>query len=224
MTDEWQDCTNGELETDQQSTGTERRKVECNTEMPTLQYDMLEETESLSTSDYTSELTRNETAEMNEVDRPSRKPDHDRVKTKKCYQCRDDKHLIRDCIVGLKTWAKHSRMQPCHICRKSGHKEMQFWFRDQKPGEKRCFHCGSIEYRVKNCTLPRQTNASLEMEENHGIVLNQAVECMTNMIGAEHRTLEERIRILVMNIIGLHERLRATSWCVFPGRTFMMNC
>ena len=103
LDDEWKDCKNGNHDPDQQAQkgGTS------------------EDPELLSTFNYTRELTRNETTEMDEVDRPSKKPDHDIVKTKKCYRCRDDKHLRRDCTVGLKTWSKYSRMQPCHICKEN---------------------------------------------------------------------------------------------------------
>ena len=144
VNDEWKDYKNGNQDTDQQ----------------VQKGGMSEYPESLSIVSYTRELTRKETAETNEVDRPRRKPNHDRVKTKKSYRCRDDKHLIRDCTVGLKSWG---RMQPCYICRKTGHKATNCWFTDQKPGEKQCFCCGSNEHIVKNCTEPRQANASLAM-------------------------------------------------------------
>ena len=114
LDDEWKDCKNGNHDTDQQ----------------VQKGGMSEDPESLNTLNYTRELTRNETTEIDEVDRPSKKPDHDVVKTKKCYRCGDDKHLIRDCTAGLKTWARFSRMQPCHICKKTGHKTTNCWFRN----------------------------------------------------------------------------------------------
>ena len=156
--------------------------------------------ESLNTLNYIGKLTRKDTTEMDGVDSPSKKPDHDIVKTKRCYRCRDDRHLIRDCTVGPKTWARSSRMQPCHICKKTGHNATSCWFRNQKPGEKRCFRCGSSKHIVKNCTLPRPTNASLGVEENHAC---SAQGDGMHMYGRYdwYRTHEERIRILVTDII-----------------------
>ena len=201
LNDEWKDCKNRNQGTDQQVQNKSRLHV-------TQKYqdhssDKLEETESLSTLHYTREFTRNETSEMDEENRPSRKPDHNRVKTKKCYQCGDDKHLIRDCTVGLKSWARYSRMQPCYICLKTGHKQTNCWFRNKKSGEKPCFHCGSNEHIVKNCSLPRQTNASLAMEENHSCFAQGDREHDENDWYTRN---EERIRTLVMDAI--HESLQ----------------
>ena len=161
--------------------------------------------ESLNTLNYIGKLTRKDTTEMDGVDSPSKKPDHDIVKTKRCYRCRDDRHLIRDCTVGPKTWARYSRMQPCHICKKTGHKATNCWFRNQKPGEKRCFRCDSSKHIVKNCTLPRPTNASLAVEENHACSAQGDGMHMYDRYDW-YRTHEERIRILVTDII--HESLQ----------------
>ena len=201
LNDEWKDCKNGNQGTDQQVQNKSRLHV--TQKYQDHSYDKLEETESLSTLHYTREFTRNETVEMDEVNRPSRKPDHLRVKTKKCYRCGDDKHLIRDCTVGLKSWARYSRMQPCYICGKTGHKQTNCWFRNKKPGEKPCFRCGSNEHIVKNCSLPRQTNASLAMEENHSCFAQGDREHDEN---DWYTTSEERIRTLVMDAI--HESLQ----------------
>ena len=111
--------------------------------------------------------------------------------------------LIRDCTVGLKSWARYSRMQPCYICGKTGHKQTNCWFRNKKPGEKPCFRCGSNEHIVKNCSLPRQTNASLAMEENHSCFAQGDREHDEN---DWYTTSEERIRTLVMDAI--HESLQ----------------
>ena len=199
--DEWKDCKNENQGTDQQVQNKSRLHV--TQKYKDHSYDKLEETESLSTMYYTREFTRNETAEMDEVNRPSRKPDHNRVRTKKCYRCGDDKHLVRDCTVGLKSWARYSRMQPCYICGKTGHKQTNCWFRNKKPGEKPCFRCGSNEHIVKNCLLPRQTNASLAMEENHSCFVQGDREHDEN---DWYTTNEERIRTLVMDAI--HESLQ----------------
>ena len=189
LDDEWKDCKNENHDTDQQV-------QKCRTS---------EDPESLSTLNYTRELTRNETTGMDEVDRLSKKPDHDIVKTKKCYRCGDDKHLIRDCTVRLKTLAKYSRMQPCHICKKTEHKATNCWFRDQKAGEKQWFHCGSSEHIVRNCTLPRLTNTSLAVEENH--ICSAQSDGMHMFDRYDwYRTHEECRRILVTDII--HESLQ----------------
>ena len=201
LNDQWKDYKNGNQDTDQQVQ--KGRRLHATQKCHDHSYDKLEEPQPLSTLHYTSEFTRNETAEMDEVNRPSRKPDHDRVKTKKCYRCGDDTHLIRDCTVGLKSWARYSRMQPCYICRKTGHKATNCWFRDQKPGEKRCFRCGSSKHIVKNCTVPRQTNALLAMEENHSCFAQGDREHDEN---DWYRTHEERIRTLVMDAI--HDSLQ----------------
>ena len=199
LNNEWKDCKNGNQDTDQQIQKEGRLNItqKCRDHSN----DMLEkEKESLTTLNYTRELTRNETAEMDEVDRPSRKPDHDRGKTKKCYRCGYDKHLIRDCTVGLKTRARYSRVQPRHICKKTGHKATNCWFKDQKPGEKRCFHCGSSEHIVKNCALQRQTNTSLAVEENHNCSAQGDRMHMRDRYDW-YRTHEGYIKILVTDII-----------------------
>ena len=199
--DEWKGYKNENQGTDQQVQN--KNRLHVTQKYQDHSYDKLEETESLSTLYYTREFTRNETAEMDEVNRPSRKPDHSRVRTKKCYRCGDDKHLIRDCTFGLKSWTRYSRMQPCYICGKTGHKQTNCWFRNKKPGEKPCFRCGSNEHIVKNCSLPRQTNASLATEENHSCFAQGDREHDEN---DWYTTNEERIRTLVMDAI--HESLQ----------------
>ena len=77
---------------------TDRRKTALKKKYQVHTYDTLEETESFSTLNYTSESPANETAEISEQDRLSRYPGHDRVSTKECYRCGDDKYGKREWI------------------------------------------------------------------------------------------------------------------------------
>ena len=65
--DEWKDCKNENQGSDQQVQNKSRLHV--TQKYQDHSYDKLEETESLSTLHYTREFTRNETAEMDEVNR-----------------------------------------------------------------------------------------------------------------------------------------------------------
>ena len=96
------------------------------------------------------------------------------AKKKKCFRCGSENHLIRYRIEENNLWESHRRINPCHICKKTGHKAMECWFKDQVDGERRCFRCRSPDHVVKFCSQPNKTSVSpgttgMEPEMRRGI-------------------------------------------------------
>ena len=79
---------------------------------------------------------------------------------KKCFRCGSENHVIRYCTEENNIWDSHRRISPCHICKKTGHKAVECWFKDQVDGERRCFRCRSPDHVVKFCSQPNKTSVS----------------------------------------------------------------
>ena len=92
-----------------------------------------------------------EIANLKEEIEKDRKTEYYHVK--KCYRCGSDEHLIRDCNSDNRKWNIYHISKACHICKKTGHRKTDCWFRDQVDGKRRCFRCGSDSYIPQYATI-----------------------------------------------------------------------
>ena len=146
---------------------------------------------------------------------------------KKCYKCGSDEHLIRECDSDNRKWNKYHILKACHICKKTGHRATDCWFKDQVDGKRRCFRCGSDSHLVKFCPLPRDNKVSpviadsqnqleprYSIKETYGKYRSKEEEAINMIIAAS--TLLTNFRCCDVSSPGRH--LRRGGECVMPCR------
>ena len=103
------------------------------------------------TKDAVTDKSAAEIANPKEEIEKDRKTEYYHVK--KCYRCGSDEHLIRDGNSDNRKWNIYHIPKACHICKKTGHRTTDCWFRDQVDGKRRCFRCGSDSYISQYATI-----------------------------------------------------------------------
>ena len=149
---------------------------------------------------------RKETTEQTNMVETGKNGETTYAKKKKCFKCGSENHLIRYCIEENNLWKSYHRINPCHICKKTGHKAMECWFKDQVDGERRCFRRRSPDHVVKFCSQPNKTSVS---PATTGKVPEIRREIQDRY--KKHRAKEDQaMRILL-----------AAFWCVFSRKTLL---